>query len=227
MEVLGTGVDTDIFLKKLSRSRASALLLDYDGTLAPSFPDRDQAFPYPGVADMLKQIIVHGNTRLVIVSGRPANEVLRLIGLDGHRLEIRGSYGWERMTPGCPPEVIAKFRDTVTEEWLGLSRYAGLELCEFEGGLELRFPSRSKADAVEKIMGETEGEAAVAYPGDDASDEEAFRALKGKGLSALVRAEMYPTAADLWLKPPQGLLDFLWTREDLRSRAGLTHCKHA
>jgi trehalose-6-phosphatase len=49
----------------------------------------------------------------------------------------------------------------------------------------------------------------VAYLGDDLTDEDAFRALKGKGLSVLVRKESRTTEADCWLKPPDELLDFL------------------
>jgi hypothetical protein len=41
------------------------------------------------------------------------------------------------------------------------------------------------------------------------TDEDAFKALKNRGLSVLVRNEFRPTAADVWIQPPQGLLDFL------------------
>jgi len=32
--------------------------------------------------------------------------------------------------------------------------------------------------------------------------------LKGRGLTALVRPESRPTAADIWLQPPQELIEF-------------------
>jgi trehalose-6-phosphatase len=54
----------------------------------------------------------------------------------------------------------------------------------------------------------------IAYLGDDLTDEDAFKALKGKGLSVLVRDTQRDTLADCWLTPPDELLDFLhhWYR---------------
>jgi trehalose-phosphatase len=126
---------------------------------------------------------------------------------------------------GCEPEIIAEVRDTVSEELAGLARRTGLKLLEFEEGLELRVPGRTKAHVVETILQETGQDAAMAYLGDGLTDEDAFRAMKGKGLTALVRPEDRPTAADFWIKPPHELLEFLWLWEDLRSRPG--NCRRA
>ncbi len=64
------------------------------------------------------------------------------------------------------------------------------------------------------MRSETGSGAAVAYLGDDRTDEDAFRELNGKGLSVLVRKEQRPTAAEIWIEPPAELLDFLekWRR---------------
>lgn len=83
-----------------------------------------------------------------------------------------------------------------------------LQLLPFEAGLELR-AGRNKGAAVEMILSECADCAPVAYLGDDITDEAAFRALKGRGLSVLVRPELRETAADLWLKPPDELKEFL------------------
>jgi len=47
------------------------------------------------------------------------------------------------------------------------------------------------------------------------TDEDAFRAIRGKGVGILVREALRPTAADLWIRPPEELLTFLagWIRE--------------
>lgn len=87
--------------------------------------------------------------------------------------------------------------------------------------MELRVPGHSKADAVETIMDEEGKEAAVAYLGNDLTDEEAFRAMKGNGLTVLVRPEPRPSAADLWIQPPHELCDFLWLWGGLRNRLEL------
>ena len=79
----------------------------------------------------------------------------------------------------------------------------------FDGGLELRVPGVDKGQVVEQILAEASPEAAVVFLGDDLTDEDAFRALAGRGLSVLVRTSARPTAAELWLEPPGELLDFL------------------
>ncbi len=59
------------------------------------------------------------------------------------------------------------------------------------------------------ILSEMGRDAAVAYLGDDRTDEDAFLALHGHGLSVLVRGEFRDTAADVWIRPPEGLVAFL------------------
>jgi len=98
MEVLKPEFNLDIFFSLMATSKSRALLLDYDGTLAPFRVDRAQAFPYPGITDILDRIIEAGNCRLAIISGRPVSEVTSLLSLK--RIpETWGSHGWERLLP--------------------------------------------------------------------------------------------------------------------------------
>ncbi len=101
-------------------------------------------------------------------------------------------------------QLAEKIRST----WADRAASFGLELRDFDGGLELRASGISKADAVKSILDES-GEAVIAYLGDDLTDEDAFRALGGKGLRILVRKEIRDTLADIRLTPPDELLDFL------------------
>ena len=92
-----------------------------------------------------------------------------------------------------------------------MARMEGLALLEFEAGLELRV-GRNKGGAVEAILAETENAGPVAFLGDDLSDESAFRVVNrvgGHGLSVLVRRECRETAAEIWLRPPAELKEFL------------------
>jgi trehalose-phosphatase len=96
----------------------------------------------------------------------------------------------------------------------GEGKGSGLELLPFDGGIELRGTGYSKATAVESILGEEPPRVPAAYLGDDLTDEDAFAALNGRGadspsLRVLVRPEARPSAADLWLTPPDELLTFL------------------
>ncbi|RPJ43124.1 MAG: hypothetical protein EHM19_09270 [Candidatus Latescibacterota bacterium] len=95
-----------------------------------------------------------------------------------------------------------------------IARSSGLELRSFDGGIELLGRGRDKGSAVRTVLAEEGADAAVAYLGDDLTDEDAFRALAGRGLRALVRAELRPSEADVWIRPPGELLAFLdrWLR---------------
>src|SRR5260221_2849158 len=93
------------FFERVSHAPTRALLLDYDGTLAPFTSDRMGAFPYKEIPDLISQIMCH-QTRVVLVSGRPAKELLWLSGIHPHP-EIWGSHGTERLHPDGTYEVDA------------------------------------------------------------------------------------------------------------------------
>src|ERR1039457_2280247 len=85
-------------MNAISQARASALLLDYDGTLAPFCLNRQQAFPYSGMAQLLQEIIANGRTRVAIITGRNAREVIPLLAVHPSP-EIWGCHGLERLRP--------------------------------------------------------------------------------------------------------------------------------
>jgi len=74
------------------------LALDYDGTLAPFRVERMEARPLPGVSEALAAVAATPGTSLLVVSGRPADEVARLLG-DGC-CAIIGAHGFERREAG-------------------------------------------------------------------------------------------------------------------------------
>lgn len=116
---------------------------------------------------------------------------------------------------------IERLRNDASEIWGSLANETGLELIDFDGGLELRAVGRTKGSVVEDFLretgskiGEATQNAVIAYLGDDRTDEDAFEALGDHGLSILVRQELRPTAADVWIEPPHELIAFLdaWGR---------------
>jgi trehalose 6-phosphate phosphatase len=112
---------------------------------------------------------------------------------------------WRGMTDA----QIDRMRECTRE---GLSVFADrsrLKLLGFEGGLELRLAYPNKGDAVTSILSDLDRENPVVYLGDDLTDEDAFRALHSRGLGILVRREFRETSAQLWLRPPDELIDFL------------------
>ncbi len=98
--MLDTNTKRDLreFFDEVSQARQSALLVDYDGTLSPFQLDRDEAHPYQGVPILLSEIINTGHTRVVVITGRRAHEVIPLLGIDPHP-EIWGTQGLQRLRP--------------------------------------------------------------------------------------------------------------------------------
>jgi trehalose 6-phosphate phosphatase len=88
--------DLQHFLCDVSQAHQSALLLGYDGTLAPFRKNRYEALPYPGVTPLLKEIMATGHTRLVLITGRCAHELISLLDVFPHP-EIWGTHGLERL----------------------------------------------------------------------------------------------------------------------------------
>jgi trehalose 6-phosphate phosphatase len=247
-----TAIELEKFWKVVAKSPESTLLLDYDGTLAPFCLNRQQARPYPGIAELLQQIIANGRTRVIIITGRNAHEVLPLLGI--YSLEIWGCHGLERLRPdgsrdtpkveervmhaladadrwlthhglrdraefktgaiaihwrGLDDATMAETRRQVLRGWLPIAQVTPMELLDFDGGIEIRMPGRDKGDAVRNILNEIGPGVPVAYLGDDLTDERAFLALGTVGLSVLVRPDWRETAAALWIRPPEGLREFL------------------
>jgi trehalose 6-phosphate phosphatase len=109
-----------------------------------------------------------------------------------------------------PPEIL-EIRTNAYRILSPLAAGNGLVIADFDGGVELRVPSASAGDAIRSILLETDADTPVAYLGDDTPDEDAFRVLHNRGLTALVRPKYRFTAAELWLRPPGELVGFLKT----------------
>jgi trehalose-6-phosphatase len=69
------------------------------------------------------------------------------------------------------------------------------------------------------LLSEAGPDTAIAYLGDDMTDEDAFAVTKLRGVGVLVRPEFRETAADIWIRPPHELLAFL-SHWHTRERAG-------
>jgi len=112
---------------------------------------------------------------------------------------------------GRSPEQAREIERRTRELFEPLAKLDGLQLLKFEAGLELR-AGRDKGGAVRAIIREAGTDAPVTYLGDDLTDESAFQAVneaKAPRLSVLMRRAPRKTAADVWLKPPKELRDFL------------------
>jgi trehalose-phosphatase len=115
---------------------------------------------------------------------------------------------------GFPEAQKERIEHNVRGYWEHRAEDYELNLHHFDGGLELKAASVNKGNATKSILSELTSNAAIAYLGDDRTDEDAFRALNSHGLRVLVRPEKRETDADIWLRPPEELIDFLdrWVR---------------
>ena len=201
---------SDAFFEQLCWARDRVLLLDYDGTIAPFSAQRNRAFPYPSVPELLDCIMSTCRSRVLLISGRPAREIPPLLGLNPHP-EIWGTYGVERlqadgqyfvdrvsdhaqhalaeagawleeagltqlveMKPGAiavhwrglNPRQVEEAKTVAYRVLSPLARHAHLLLAEFDGGVELREPMRSKGDVVRSVLSKYGPDVSVAYLGD-------------------------------------------------------------
>jgi trehalose 6-phosphate phosphatase len=199
------------FFRSVSLAPESALLLDYDGTLAPFRTQRNQAFPYPGIALLLQEIVRDAGSRVVVISGREVTDLLPLLNIHP-RPEIWGVHGLQRLRTdgttemphlddrtlhglsdaerwlsykhlrhraefkpggiavhwrGLPPLDAADLRARVLLGWRPIVAENGLDLLDFDGGIEVRARKANKGDAVRDFIDEVGPYIPIAYLGDD------------------------------------------------------------
>ncbi|MBI5060592.1 trehalose-phosphatase [candidate division KSB1 bacterium] len=99
--------------------------------------------------------------------------------------------------------------ETIKGLWLPIALEYGLELREFNGGIELRAPGFNKGTALLELLKTEPNDSFVVYIGDDDTDEDAFEALKGRGLGLRVGGYGLRTAAAGRLANCEAVQDFL------------------
>ena len=265
MRALRQGANLADLFHALGTAPRRALMLDYDGTLAPFHVEPGRAEPYPGVREALSTLLAAGHTRLVVVTGRATRDLLPLLRLDP-RPEIWGSHGWEPPDGGAAgaaadiaPAVVPAtaelaalaaeleargvrvetkpsglavhwrglsaddrnaIRHWLEDRWVASDLGRSLDWAEFDGGVEFRLPGRHKGHVVKRLLEEMGPGTVAAYLGDDLTDEDAFRAIRGRGVGVLVRREIRPTAADFQLEPPGEVLAFLARWDEASRQSG-------
>jgi trehalose 6-phosphate phosphatase len=262
MKASPAGERTDVahlegFWDLVSRKGRKLLALDYDGTLAPFCAARMEALPLDGVVPLLEEISRRPDTTLAVVSGRPLEDLQRLL-LPWRGLMV-GNHGFEKRTPGGrvelrPPDPeeqagLDEALDAAREAglngrlevklasvavhtrglpdgeerrleeglggmWGGISRESGLLLTRFNRGLELRAREWDKGRALLELLSHEPPGTFCVYIGDDLTDEDAFRAVRGSGIGIRVGEPALPTEAQGILADIPAVRGFLeaWVR---------------
>jgi trehalose 6-phosphate phosphatase len=112
-------------------------------------------------------------------------------------------------TRGLDPEAARREETAVCRAWSEDAPAYGLECRAFKGGVELRLLGIDKGTALEWALRESPGDSLCVYIGDDLTDEDAFRAIDGRGYGIKVGAAEQPTAATGRLSDPRAVREFL------------------
>ena len=199
----------------------AAVVLDFDGTLAPIVDDPDAAAPLEGAVEVLAALAPRV-LRLAIVTGRPEAFVRERLPVDG--LQVVGLYGLEGAPP-VPAAVRSAVATAVSSEpgahvedkgssiavhvrravdpdgaearlrpaVAAIARDAGLVIREGKRVLELSPPGAGKAAAMPALCADA---AAALLAGDDLADAEAFAAAADLGVPLVRVAVLGPETPD-------------------------------
>jgi trehalose 6-phosphate phosphatase len=187
-----------------ARLADAAILLDYDGSLAPIVDRPQDAVPADGAVEVLTTLVDRAGS-VTIVTGRPASFVRELLPVPG--LEVVGLYGLEGRPP-LPADLHAAVVAAIDDEpgvhledkdasiavhfrmapdpvaavervgpsLVRIAEQHGLELLHGKRVLELAPAGGGKGSVVRGVIAERDPAAAL-YAGDDLADLQAFAAL--------------------------------------------------
>ena len=235
--------------------RGLVLFLDYDGTLVEIAPWPEKAVPTPEVLGILSQLAAHPDIAVVVVSGRPLQELQDFLPIPG--LNYVGSHGgegrlaewhWQKSNTAGPagnpdqmaqdlksrlaglsgwrleqkplgvavhyrraePDQAARIREVLTAWAQEVVNSGPLEVMWGRKVLEVLPQGVSKGAAVRDILSAAFfSDLYPIYLGDDTTDESAFQALQGLGVTIKVGAVGATTAADHVLAEPAAVLAFI------------------
>jgi len=98
------------------RGSPLVLLLDVDGTLAPIAPRPEYAAVPNDTRQILADLASAANVRVVVISGRSAEDARRLVDISG--VWVIGNHGIEVAAPGEAPfarDAVAGYADSIAE----------------------------------------------------------------------------------------------------------------
>ncbi|XP_033315169.1 alpha,alpha-trehalose-phosphate synthase [UDP-forming] isoform X2 [Bombus vosnesenskii] len=260
--------DFDDYLSKyIGDNHKLALLLDYDGTLAPIATHPDLAILPLETKNVLQRLSNMSDVYIAIISGRNVNNVKSMVGIEGityagnHGLEILHPDGSKFVHP-MPAELedkVANLMQTLQDQlckdgaWVenkgalltfhyretpmeGRSQMvdqakkiieqAGFKACSAHCAIEARPPVEwNKGRASIYILRTAFGldwseRIRIIYAGDDVTDEDAMKALKGMAATFRVASShIIRTSAERRLPSTDSVLTMLkWVERHLSRR---------
>jgi trehalose-6-phosphatase len=172
------------------------LALDYEGSLVPRVSPPVEARPTPALLLLLSQLAQAPGVEVAVVSDRPLAELRALLPVPGlvylgtHELEIPPATGkTRRLIPtGAFTTVIGRLRKKV---------------------VVVRPLDVNKEKTLQTLLTLRNTAALPVYLGNEATAEDAFRTVNGRGLAILVADPPGRTAARYYLQNPAQVSCFL------------------
>ncbi len=200
--------------RELGEGAGLVVILDYDGTLTPLVSSPGAAVLAPSVRATLARLAASERARLAILSGRGLADLRARVALDGvvyggcHGLEIAGrrlrfrhleckglavSLHYRRVRPSRR-RAVREIAEQVLRRRPDLALVAGHLVFDFlpRVGWDKGTAARWMVSRMVPTLPARRN--VIVYAGDDASDEMAFAALRGRALTIHVGAR--PTAAE-------------------------------
>lgn len=128
----------------------------------------------------------------------------------GHKLEVKVA-SLALHTRGLDPVVAVAVEQEILTEWVSWALQHGLVWRWFNGGIEVRCTGWNKGDALTRLLDRQPDDVLAVYIGDDDTDEDAFAALRERGLGIKVGHTGKPTAARAYLTDCTDVVGFLRT----------------
>jgi trehalose 6-phosphate phosphatase len=191
----------------------TAVLLDFDGSLAPIVSRPEDARPTEGIVEVVRALVDRALV-VAIVTGRPSSVVRAWLPIGG--LRVAGLYGFED-APSLAPGILAEvevaastvpgsqvepkgasvavhYRNAVDPDEAGARLLSALDTIARAHDLRVLDGKRvwelaprdagGKGDAVRALLGQARPDA-VCYAGDDVADLESFAVLDEAAASGL------------------------------------------
>ncbi|MGC9314240.1 MAG: trehalose-phosphatase [bacterium] len=127
--------------------------------------------------------------------------------IDENRIEKKPA-GVAAHFRGKSDEDAKQLARSIRKAWVNIIGETNFEIHDFDGGIELRLAYVNKGLAVRELFKDNVDYFGT-YLGDDHTDEDAFKALSDGNLPVLVRPEYRKTSANIWIRPPEELKQFL------------------
>ena len=110
---------------------------------------------------------------------------------------------------GLSPHDALHIEDRVMDIWFHIAQAHALDLRRFNGGIELRCKGMNKGDALHTLLSLQPGGIFSVYIGDDETDEDAFKAIRGRGYGIKVGHQISTTHAVGFLTDVNAVKKFL------------------